>query len=214
MKHAATTFWCVLAFIASGCSQGGGSTPSANTGPAAGAVSGTASATSSSASMEKAMPETKTTGTTTTNSGGKLTLSDSEWKQKLSPEQYRVLREAGTERAFTGKYWDTKTPGVYKCAGCGEVLFTSDQKFDSGCGWPSFDAEVAGGKIIKIEDKSFGMVRTEIRCAKCGGHLGHLFDDGPTSTGLRYCVNSASIELDANAAKPNDADKPSDPSKK
>ena len=126
----------------------------------------------------------------------KLVMSDAEWKKKLSAEQYHVLREAGTERPFTGKYWDTKTPGVYKCAGCGEVLFTSEQKFDSGCGWPSFDAELAGGKIVKIEDRTLGMVRTEIRCAKCGGHLGHLFDDGPTKTGLRYCVNSASIELE------------------
>jgi peptide-methionine (R)-S-oxide reductase len=126
----------------------------------------------------------------------KLARSEEEWKKTLTPEQYHVLREKGTERAFSGKYWDTKTPGVYKCAACGAVLFSSDAKFDSGCGWPSFDKMLADGAIEEHTDTSFGMTRTEVTCARCGGHLGHVFDDGPTSTHLRYCINSASIDLE------------------
>jgi peptide methionine sulfoxide reductase msrA/msrB len=118
-----------------------------------------------------------------------------EWKKVLSAEQYSVLREKETEKPFTGKLLYNKDKGVYKCAGCGNELFTDEMKFDSHCGWPSFDKEIEGGKIKKIEDNSFGMHRTEIVCAKCGGHLGHLFDDGPTSTGMRYCVNSASLSF-------------------
>lgn len=125
----------------------------------------------------------------------KVNLSDSEWKSKLTPEQYYVLREKGTDRPFTGKYYLHNEKGVYSCAGCGQQLFSSDMKFDSDCGWPSFDKELAGGRIKKIKDTSFGMVRTEIVCAKCGSHLGHLFDDGPTLTGMRYCVNSTSINF-------------------
>ncbi|GAA4437661.1 peptide-methionine (R)-S-oxide reductase MsrB [Ravibacter arvi] len=121
--------------------------------------------------------------------------SEAEWKQQLSPEQYYVLREKGTERPFSGKLLMNKEKGVYKCAGCGAVLFTSDSKFDSHCGWPSFDREIAEGKIREHKDTSHGMIRTEITCAKCGGHLGHVFDDGPTETGLRYCVNSLSLEF-------------------
>lgn len=136
--------------------------------------------------------------------GDKIVRSDEEWKKMLTPEQYRILREKGTERAFTGKYWDTKTPGVYKCAACGTVLFSSGSKFDSGCGWPSFDAMISAGTVEEYTDTSFGMVRTEVTCAKCGGHLGHVFDDGPTQTGLRYCINSASIELEPD---PDDANK-------
>ena len=126
----------------------------------------------------------------------KVSKSDDEWKKILTPEQYYILREKGTERPFTGKYWNTSEKGVYSCAGCGAELFTSEQKFESECGWPSFDSEIGKGeKIKKIQDYSHGMVRTEIICANCGGHLGHIFDDGPTATGKRYCVNSVSINL-------------------
>jgi peptide-methionine (R)-S-oxide reductase len=122
--------------------------------------------------------------------------TDTGWREKLSPEQYQVLRQGGTERAFSGKYWDAKMTGTYKCAGCGAELFSSDTKFESGSGWPSFYEALDPEKIDEVEDRSFGMTRTEIRCRNCGGHLGHLFDDGPNPTGLRYCVNSASLELE------------------
>jgi methionine-R-sulfoxide reductase len=122
-------------------------------------------------------------------------MTDAEWKAVLTAEQYHVLREKGTDRPFTGKYYLHNEKGVYSCAGCGTQLFTSDMKFDSDCGWPSFDKEMAGGRIKQIKDSSFGMDRIEIICAKCGGHLGHIFDDGPTLTGKRYCVNSTSIDF-------------------
>lgn len=126
----------------------------------------------------------------------KIELTEQEWKSKLSPEQYYILREKGTEKPFSGQFTMTKDKGIYKCAGCGEALFSDDMKFESHCGWPSFDKEIAGGKIIQTEDLSHGMRRTEISCAKCGGHLGHIFDDGPTETGLRYCVNSGSLSFE------------------
>lgn len=158
---------------------------------------------STTPSAPTAATEVKGTDMTTSNTpGSKISMSESQWRQKLTPEQYQVLREKGTERAFTGKYWDTKTPGVYKCAGCGTVLFTSGDKFDSGCGWPSFDKMAAAGVVEEHKDTTHGMERTEVTCAKCGGHLGHVFDDGPTSTHLRYCINSASIELDKKADAP------------
>jgi peptide-methionine (R)-S-oxide reductase len=122
--------------------------------------------------------------------------TESEWREKLTPEQYQVLRQGGTERAFTGKYWDAKAKGVYRCAGCGEELFSSDTKYESHSGWPSFFQPLGEGVVDEDVDRSYGMVRTEIKCAKCGGHLGHVFDDGPNPTGLRYCVNSASLDLD------------------
>ncbi len=125
-----------------------------------------------------------------------MKLTEQEWKAKLTPEQYYILREKGTEKSFTGQFVFTKEAGTYKCAGCGEPLFTDDMKFDSHCGWPSFDREIAGGKIVQTEDNSHGMRRTEITCAKCGGHLGHIFDDGPTATGKRYCVNSGSLSFE------------------
>ena len=129
------------------------------------------------------------------NDSTKVEKTESEWKQLLTTEQYRVLREKGTEMPFTGKLLNNKEKGVYVCAACGNELFTNDMKFDSHCGWPSFDKEIAGGKIKTETDTSHGMIRTEIMCAKCGSHLGHLFDDGPTETGMRYCVNSVSLDF-------------------
>ncbi len=123
--------------------------------------------------------------------------TDAEWREKLTPEQYQVLREAGTERAFTGKYWATKSDGTYRCAGCGEELFSSDTKYDSRSGWPSFYQALEPERIEESRDVSHGMVRTEVKCANCGGHLGHLFEDGPNPTGLRYCINSAALDLDS-----------------
>jgi len=121
---------------------------------------------------------------------------ETEWKKELSPMQYAVLREKATERAFTGELWDHHEKGTYRCAGCGEELFESDAKFDSGCGWPSFSAAKNDKGIDEERDASHGMLRTEVLCAKCGGHLGHVFDDGPRPTGLRYCINSASLKFE------------------
>ena len=122
--------------------------------------------------------------------------ADDQWKKLLTPEQYRVLREKGTERAFTGEYDQFFQPGTYVCAACGAELFSSDTKFDSGCGWPAFYAAKAGDRVKLIKDYSLGMVRTEVECAKCGGHLGHIFDDAPqTPTGERYCINSVSLKF-------------------
>lgn len=121
--------------------------------------------------------------------------SEEEWKEKLSEEEYYILRQKGTERPFTGKYNDHKEKGVYLCAGCQNELFTSDAKFDSGCGWPSFDQSLSKTAVKESFDKSHGMMRTEITCANCGGHLGHVFNDGPTETGQRYCINSVSLNF-------------------
>jgi peptide methionine sulfoxide reductase msrA/msrB len=130
-----------------------------------------------------------------TNENSGIPKTDEDWKKQLSPEQYYVLRQKGTEDPYSGELLLNKEKGVYKCAACGNELFTDDMKFDSHCGWPSFDREISGGKIKTLEDNSHGMHRVEIQCAKCGGHLGHLFDDGPTNTGMRYCVNSLSLEF-------------------
>jgi methionine-R-sulfoxide reductase len=132
---------------------------------------------------------------TTMDTNEKVNKTEEEWKNILTPDQFYILREKGTEAPGTGKFLYNKEKGTYVCAGCGNELFTSDMKFDSHCGWPSFDREIAGGKITTKKDVSHGMVRTEIMCGKCGGHLGHIFDDGPTETGMRYCVNSLSLDF-------------------
>lgn len=126
---------------------------------------------------------------------GAASYSAEQWKKMLTPQQYEVLREKGTERAFTGEYWNHHEPGEYCCAGCGAVLFFSDTKFDSGCGWPSFFEMADSSRIIRKDDYSFGMHRIEVMCANCKGHLGHVFEDGPKPTGLRYCINSVSIKF-------------------
>lgn len=124
-------------------------------------------------------------------------LTEDDWKRRLSDEEYRILRGAGTEPAFSGAYWDHKAEGTYRCRGCGEPLFDSATKYESGSGWPSFWDAIDKSKVRLVEDRSHGMVRTEVRCATCDGHLGHVFEDGPEPTGLRYCINSASLRFDA-----------------
>lgn len=125
----------------------------------------------------------------------KVVKTDEEWRAMLTEEQYRITRLKGTERPFTGAYWNTKVKGTYFCVGCGQALFNSDTKYDSGCGWPSFWAPINGEHVDTEADASLGMQRTEILCSRCGAHLGHVFEDGPNPTGLRYCVNSASLKL-------------------
>ena len=124
----------------------------------------------------------------------KLQLTEEEWRQRLSPEEFRVLRQHGTERPGTGCFLGTKDPGTYVCAGCGNPLFKSGQKFESGTGWPSFTQPIADDAVSPVEDRSYGMIRVEVRCARCDGHLGHVFEDGPPPAGLRYCINSASMK--------------------
>ena len=126
----------------------------------------------------------------------KVVKTESEWRSQLDPEQYRVLRQKGTEAPFSGEYDHVFDPGTYRCAGCGAELFSSDAKYDSGCGWPAFSEPASREALEEETDTSYGMVRTEVMCASCGGHLGHVFPDGPRPTGLRYCINSAALKLD------------------
>lgn len=131
-----------------------------------------------------------------TNMQLSIVKTEAEWRKELTPEQFRVLRQKGTERAFTGAFWNHHEKGEYRCAGCGMALFASEAKFDSGCGWPSFSTPAATNTVAEAADRSHGLERTEVLCSKCGGHLGHVFDDGPKPTGLRYCINSAALKFE------------------
>jgi peptide-methionine (R)-S-oxide reductase len=173
-----------VAGFASGCSRTGPPTTSYQE-----------SGSDTARETRRARPVTVEENQTVADSVEKVVKSDEEWRKTLTAVQYHILREKGTERAFSGNYWKTKTPGVYVCAACGQELFDSDHKFDSGTGWPSYWQPIDEKNIDTETDRSLGMVRTEVLCSRCGGHLGHVFNDGPEPTGLRYCINSASLRL-------------------
>jgi peptide-methionine (R)-S-oxide reductase len=152
----------------------------------------TGAAAAGTAATASANPDTEKTAMSET-----IDRTDAEWRRILTPEQYYVTRQQGSEPAFSGKYWHNDGQGIYRCVCCGQELFRSDQKYDSGTGWPSFWAPIAEGRLMLVEDRSLGMVRVEARCGRCGAHLGHLFDDGPKPTGQRYCLNSAALDFKA-----------------
>ncbi len=166
-----------------------------------------AAGSASAAQPPKPIPATPTNAVNSMNE--KVVKTDEEWRRQLTPEQYRILRQKGTERAFTGKFWNYRQKGVYRCAACGQSLFDSGTKFDSGCGWPSYFAPLQTNAITTRQDLSHGMQRVEVLCSRCGGHLGHVFDDGPRPTGLRYCINSAALEF-STAIPGTKSGKPSD----
>ena len=167
---------------------------------------GVAAVTACVAALGAEGTSTGTPGSEAWNMKEKVVKTDAEWRKQLTPEQYEVVRRKGTERAFTGKYWNTKKAGTYHCVGCGLELFRSDEKFDSGCGWPSYWQPANMKHVAAAPDHSHGMRRTEVRCARCGAHLGHVFNDGPPPTGLRYCINSASLTFEEQpAGKPAEA---------
>ncbi len=186
-----------LAALAAGCGQSGipdtAHAAAPQDGPASSAPAPAASRDSTAA--ENAAPARSSAESATWNMKDKIQKTDEEWRAILTPEQYRILREEGTERAFTGALWNLKDEGTYLCAGCGLELFASDTKYDSGTGWPSFYQPIHSGHVETRIDRKFFMTRTEVHCARCGGHLGHVFEDGPEPTGLRYCINSASLQF-------------------